>query len=401
MPACEFGAEANALGANTQQLLTTGLLPAALQALFQRVNRGALLSLASYYVDVNAICASNPDPPEPFTVAEMIELSVLTGPLAVPVDSWAQAKLSKWLEYGAFVSFCQCKPPVLNPVLNCLHVVNVSIPAGVGQVVPMGSVTIEPAVYDSWPDSGSTWTIHRTGSWSPGAGGAGTGHDWDLEVQLPNATWIALESNLTLPQGADAERFLAIQSAFKFGRIAPLRLRNSSGTARSLARLDYCFSPTIAAVPPVPDQPPLPGLPDNPAPICASDDLCALVLELSRSVSRLSSQLADVQQLVGGTDQLFPLSSQPISGEGEVTLPITCRGIRIELLVLGQGVFTSALGRPRGLMRAGSIRWSDGVSYTEREFVDADRYLRLRPQGALALSWQLINGCSGTLTFLS
>lgn len=389
------------LGANTQQIVSSGLLPAALQALFQRVNRGALLALASYFVDINSLCASNPDPPQPFTPAEIVQLSVLTGPLAVPMDDWALAKLSKWLDYGAFFAFCQCKPPVVNPVLNCLHTVNVSVPGGVGQTVPLGSVTIEPVVYDSWPDNGSSWTIHRTGSWSPGAGGAGTGHDWDLEVQLPNLTWIALESNLTLPQGADAERFLSIQSAFKFGRIAALRLRNSSGTARSIARLDYCFSPTIAAVPPVPDQPPLPGLPDNPPPLCSSDDLCLLVLELGRSVSRLSSQLSDVQALVGGVDQLVPMSSQPISGEGEVTLPVGCRGVRISLTVIGAGVFTSALGRPRGLMRAGSIRWGDGQAYSEREFVDADNYMRLRPQGSLSLSWQLINGCSGTLTFLT
>lgn len=401
MPACEFGAEANAVGAGTTQLVSIGSLAANVASLFTRSNKAALVSFAPYFVDVDALCATNPEVPEAFGAEDFVLMTLPDGPAAVEAKLRATAKLSAWVNYAAFLSFCQCKPPVLNPVRNCLHATNLSVPAGVGQLVALGTVQIEPAVYDSWPDTGTTWSIKRSGSWAAGAGGAGPGHDWDLEVLNLAGQWIALESNLTLPQGADAERNLAVQSQFKFGRTVQLRLRNSSGTARQVARLDYCFAPIVAGAPPLPPQPAVPDLPDMPLPTCTTSDLCLLVTELARSVSRLSAQLADVQQLVGGADQLSPIGSQAISGEGEVQLPVGTRAIDVELLVLGEGVYTSALGRPRGLMRAGSIRWGDGVGYSAREFVDADRFTRLRPQGALSLSWQLINGCSGTLRFMA
>ena len=94
------------------------------------------------------------------------------------------------------------------------------------------------------------------------------------------------------------------------------------------------------------------------------------------------------------------LSSADISGEGELALPIGTRAVAIELQELGDEAFTSALGRPRGLMRVGSVRWGSSTGYSERIFIDADKWQRPRPANVQSLSWQLLAGTSGTLTFL-
>jgi hypothetical protein len=225
--------------------------------------------------------------------------------------------------------------------------------------------------------------------------------NWFVQFQSPGGAWHDVWRGDSFPEGTTSDTTFTLSPTISpLPRNAPLRIRTNFGSEGTLANLDLCFLPLEELPPQIPPQPPLPGLPTVPVPSCTTDQLCSIVLELARSLSRVSSEVSDILAAVGGTDQLDVLSSQPISGEGQVTLPVGTRAITIELTTLGPGVFTSALGRPRGLMRAGSVRWGDGQGFSKRQFVDAEDFTRLRPQGALTLSWQLINSCAGQLHFL-
>jgi hypothetical protein len=337
-----------------------------------------------------------------FTAADFAALTEFTGSATVEYTSWAVAKITEWLKYQAFTQFCVCKVPAMDPTANCVHARNIVIPGSINAVVSLGLVRIEDFVYDSWTRPTTTqWNVERTAGYIQ-FGGPTSSHDWDVQLQLTSGTWASVDSNLTMPSGTPTRRTLFLSGApGLFPRTVAMRILNPSAVPHTITSLDWCFVPHQQDVPPVPTQPDLPSLPVVPPPVCSTEDLCSIVLELARSVSRLSAQLSDVQQLVGGVDQVVPQSSQPISGEGEITLAPGIRGVSIELTVLGSSVYTSALGRPRGLMRAGSIRWGDGVGYSQRDFIDADRFDRLRPQGALTVSYQLLAGTSGVLKLLS
>jgi hypothetical protein len=125
-----------------------------------------------------------------------------------------------------------------------------------------------------------------------------------------------------------------------------------------------------------------------------------MVNDLVRAMTTIGAQLSDVQAILTGVDQLAQLSSQTITGEGEATLALGTRAVSLEVTKLSDTAFTSALGRPRGLMRVGSIRFGDGVGYSPRQFIDGDRFDVTRPPGALVVSWQLLPNAEATLKFL-
>lgn len=114
----------------------------------------------------------------------------------------------------------------------------------------------------------------------------------------------------------------------------------------------------------------------------------------------LATQISDIQAALGTASVLVELSRQTLTPEGEATLPLGTRAVSIELTALGSQAYTSALGRPRGLMRVGSVRWGDGIGYSPRRFIDADRFDDTRPAGATTLSWQLLAGTEAILKYL-
>ena len=306
-----------------------------------------------------------------------------------------------YLRYQVFLQHCHCNAPTVDPALNCLHATNITIPSGSGATIALGTVPIEDAVYNTWPiDSSNEQTIrftqHKVSNQS-----TSQAINWFVEFQFTTGSWVPVWRGDSFPEGSTStSQFTLNANNSPMPRNAPLRLRTDFGGAGFVSQLDLCFIPFEQLAPPIPVQPPIPGLPTTPSPTCTTDQLCAVVLQIARDLSRVATQVSDIQAAVEGTDQLVSIGSQPISLEGEATLPVGSRGVMIELTHLGAGVFTSALGRPRGLMRAGSIRWGDGEGYSKRQFIDAEDFSRLRPQGALSVSWQLINECSGTLHFL-
>jgi hypothetical protein len=125
-----------------------------------------------------------------------------------------------------------------------------------------------------------------------------------------------------------------------------------------------------------------------------------MITEINRRLSMIAGQISDIQASTGGFDQLQVLTTQQMTPEGEATLVLGTRAVSVELTALGDEAFTSALGRPRGLMRVGSVRWGDGIGYSPRRFIDADRFDDARPAGATTISWQLLPGTTGILKML-
>jgi hypothetical protein len=125
-----------------------------------------------------------------------------------------------------------------------------------------------------------------------------------------------------------------------------------------------------------------------------------MITELSHRLTNVAAQVSDIQATVGGRDVLTEISRQTITGEGEANLALGTRAVSVELTVLGPDAYTSALGRPRGLMRVGSIRYGDGVGYSPRRFIDADRFDDVVDPFALTVSWQLLPGTTGILKML-
>jgi len=401
MGACPNGAEPTDLARNTQVVLDVGAIAGSLATLIRAHNPTAYAAFAASLVDINGLCASNPDPPKALTIDDFVQgLSFRSGGVTLP-NELLNRYMYDWLVYDVFLVSCVCKPPVVNPALNCLHATNVTIPAGNNQIVPLGTVSIEPAVYDSWIVFGNGDLHFATNLGATFTSGASGAINWFVQFLGSDGQWVDMIRGDAFPVGSHVDREFEISNGLvRLPRLLNTRIRTNFGSAGVLPTLDLCFIPLKAVPPPLPVQDPLPTLPTVPPPVCATEDLCAIVQELSRQLTRVSAEVSDILATVGGKDQLRELGQQTIFGEGQLDLVLGTRAVSVELTTLGPGVYTSALGRPRGLMRAGSIRWGDGVGYSLREFIDAEDFTRLRPQGALTISWQLINGCAGVLRFL-
>jgi hypothetical protein len=401
MPGCPNGAEPTPAALGLQKVLDVAALTASLLTLFKSHSPTSIAGFTASLVDVNALCASNPDPPKELSALDFV--GNLAYDLVTPFgsDIGITQYIYEWLKYQAFTQFCVCKAPVIDPLLNCFTVNSLTIPSGVGAIVPLPAVTIQPEVYSTWltfPDGTQRYAfnVSKTAE-SPVL----TGHNWDLEILGDNGQWFPQVANNAIPSapGSDITFTLGAASA-PIPNPSSFRIRTLGGGAQQLGQLHWCWRPLVVAPLPLPPDPSLPDLPVIPPPLCSTDDLCAIVQELARQLTRVAGQVSDIQAAITSTDQFVELGRQTITGEGEVTLALGTRGVSLELTELSDGAFTSALGRPRGLMRVGSVRWGDGIGYSAREFIDGDRFDRLRPQGALSLSFQLLPAAVAILKFL-
>jgi hypothetical protein len=362
------------------------------------------LPLVSYYlgvVDIGDICRENADPPP---ALDQLAVSIMSdyiskGPVLGTVN--ALAYIRSYLRYQLFLQHCVCNAFVPPAGLDCFHGVNVVVPQPLNSTVSLGTVTIAPETFEVFRKLDPTLhTIIFTAALTLQAGDTLT-HSWDLEMQLTDGTWVGVVAESAFGVGTPIRRQASFGSTLPpITPNAPLRIRNVAARGHTYPTLDFCFDQGAQVPPALPVQPPLPNLPTIPPPVCDTTDLCSIVLELARSLTRVASQVSDIQAAVTGTDELVTLGSQTIFGEGALPIVVGTRAVSIELTSLGPGVFTSALGNPRGLMRAGSIRWGDGTGFSKRQFIDAEDFTRLRPQGSITINWQLINECVGVLRFL-
>lgn len=402
MGACFYGAQPTPAAADQQHWLASGDLPLEITALVQKFVPNALVSFAASLVDMNALCAENPDPPAPLSLTDILEQTAAF-PLA---NQLAQPKvleyLYQWLRYEQFRTYCVCKAPPPPVDLACPYSnATLTVPGNLGTSPPV-PYEIPEDVYASWPKQTAGSTVTWFYAWSGSlASGVTASNQLFVEYEA-GGSWFPI---IDLVQIRDAPLVCGQHNTGTsqplMPRIGNVRLSNHSTSTHTAAGLNICFCGFPAVIPPQPTQPTdFPTAPAAPLRVCSTDDLCKMIEELSHRLTFIATQISDIQAELTTTSVLRVLSSQPISGEGEVSLVLATRAVSVELTHVGEGVFTSALGRPRGLMRAGSIRFGDGVGYSARQFIDADRFDRDRPEGALTISWQLINDCTANLLML-
>lgn len=396
--ACAFGAKPTPGSEDLQVWIDRAQLAAEIIALLTSFAPLAYASLAASLVDINAICAENPEPPAPITIQDILEQTASI-PTAGAVGSPALIqKAYQLLRYQQFLAHCECLPPPGPGPGMCPY-------QGATLVVPQFGVSpavayeVDQNVYDMWPVSGTppnaSWGYSRTRSYSEGPVSF---DELNMQWSPDQVTWHNFD-DLWSGGGAlvQCTPSSVLLSPPRITRQGWVRVQNRAPFSNTLTAFNYCFCGQGGTPAPIPPQPPIVDIPAAPAPVCDDFTLCAAINELSHRLTTIATQVSDIQAQLGGTGVLVPIASQTISGEGEVTLVLGTRAVSVELTQLGPEAFTSALGRPRGLMRVGSVRWGDGTGYSARQFIDGDRFDATRPTGALSLSYQLLAGTTGIL----
>jgi hypothetical protein len=376
-------------------------LPLDIISLLSNYAPWAYAAIAASLVSIDGVCAENPDPPEPFTVQDVIVQTASTVTAGAISNAAVIEKAYRWLRYQQFLTYCQCKLPPTDPTHNCVSWSAPLTIGSLGNILGPFPVTIDQAVYDSFPTfENGTWTWFRQGHGTVD-GGAHTGNSLNIQYLASNGTWVTVDDIQTLnSQGTFCNSRNMSAATPKFSPTTSIRIVNNAGGTHQISDFSYCFCATTSTPPPLPVQPPFTGVPVAPVTACSTDDLCRMITELSHRLTNVSGQVSDIQAVVTTRDVLEELSRQTISGEGEATLVLGTRAVSVELTAIGPEAYTSALGRPRGLMRVGSLRYGDGIGYSPRRFIDADRFDDPLPVGALTVSWQLLPGTSGILKHL-
>lgn len=401
MPACTYGARPKPGVAGLEEWLAREDLPQELIDILIGFARPAWAAVTATLVNPIGICTENPDPPTPITVEDVIAQTGTSTPSPSVAQAIVVQKAYQWLRYQQFLLWCDCNDPPEVPGHNCIAAPASFQLGSLGSIAGPWPVTVDQSVIDSW-------AVYPNGDWEwafeGGAtidGGAFDGFDLILEYQAQNGAWILGPDlrRLNLPP-AGCELVTYQASTPKFSTQTAVRLRNAAGGVHQIDNLTFCFCPRSPSPPALPIQPPLTGTPLPPALACGTEDLCAMVTELAHRLTVVASQVSDIQASLTSTGVLQELARLTMTQEGESPLVLGTRAVSVELTALGDEAFTSALGRPRGLMRVGSVRWFDGVGYSPRRFIDADRFNDTRPAGALSISWQLLPGTQGILKFL-
>lgn len=401
MPACPGGARPKPGSEDLQAWIDRAELAVDVATLISTYAPLAWASLILSLVDIEAICAENPDPPEPITVDDLLQewAAIPTG--AAIGRHAVMEKAYRTLRYQQFLAHCECAPPPPPTGANCPYS-GFGVTLSSTQATAAVPYSIDPAYFATYDkvvpggDMASRWARQYQLTTSP------TSSQVFLEVSAAaTGPWQPVE-DMRFGSVAQGTCLMTVgqlpapgipQSGF-------LRIRNNSTVTQTISGFGYCFCALSSTPPPLIPQPPITTIPAPPPHLCDDGTICAQIAELAHRLSIMAGQVSDIQAAITSISVLQVLSSQAISGEGQVTLPVGTKAVSIELTTLGPEAFTSALGRPRGLMRVGSVRWWDGVGYSPRRFIDGDRYDDARPLGALAISYQLLSGTSGVLKML-
>jgi hypothetical protein len=402
MPACPNGAEPKPGSEDVQVWIDRLALAGDVATLIRSYAPLAWASIAASLTSIEGICAENPDPPEPITALDIIQQTGATISGGALLEPAVIRKAYAWLRYQQFLNFCQCKLPEPTPGNNCTGAIAPFTLPALNSVSAAFPITIDQAVLDSWAlYANGDWQMSWSGSASV-SGAATTGNDLFIEIQGSDGVfWNTTIDIQSLNADPDTTTFDFQVRTRRPGPATAVRVRNGAGGSYTVSNFVWCFEPLPTFPPPLPTQPPLTDTPLPPSLACATEDLCAMVTELAHRLTVIAAQVSDIQAVLTTTDRLEVIDVISMIPEGEITLALGTRAVSVELTALGDEAFTSALGRPRGLMRVGSIRWGDGVGYSPRQFIDADRFDALRPAGALSISWQLLPGTQGILKMLA
>lgn len=399
--ACPNGAEPTPSAAGLQVWIDRSKLPLDILSLLERLSPLGLAAIAVSMVDVDSLCAENMDVPEPFTAEDFAQQSVWGMPPFNVVNPAVVQKAYAWLRYGEFLLNCQCKLPAPPPSSACPYS-SAAFNLAVGAASPPVAYSIPTDIYSTWPVTGTP----PNQDWQPVFDASFTNHSPAttqrfVEWSSDQVTWhpfIELQNTATWqhPCAAGAV-FLPPPRMPQSGHV---RVHNNSTSTLALSGFSLCLCALTSVPPPIPVQPPITTAPDAPAIVCSPEDLCRMATETLLHLERVALQLSDLQAALTGRSAYVELGRQDITGEGETAFVLGTRAVSLELTALSGDAFTSALGRPRGLMRVGSIRYGDGIGYSPRRFIDADRFDDPLPPGALTISWQLLPDATAVLKFL-
>lgn len=402
MPGCEFGAETRPELVGLRTWLNADTLDAAIQTFLAIKFPNWRVSIAASLIDFVDLCELNPDPPKPFDVSLLFEVSQpsLLGP-AIPspaLSNW----IYQWLLYQSFLVNCVCKDAPVQPGKDCIAPPASFTIGNVGSIAGPFPAIISDTTYGSivtHPNGDWDWFRHGHATVD---GGAHNGNELLIQYQASTGAWITCDDIQTLNLFGTGCNLQPMASATpRFLQTTNIRILNNAGGTHTITNFAYCFCALAPTAPPLPVFTPPTGVPDAPVPLCSLDDVCKAVTEVLRRLTVLSATVSDLQAQLTAGDVLVELGRETISGEGEVALPAGCRGVSIELTTLGGGAYTSALGRPRGLMRVGNVRWGTSTGYTARTFIDGDRWDAPRPVNVSSLSYQLLSGTTGILKYMS
>jgi hypothetical protein len=401
MPACPYGAEPKPGFEGIVRWLEDQDFPAEVLTLVRLLEDLTAPYTTTQLIDVDRLCAENLSPPEPITLPEIAAWTRFGGGVGLQPDPTFIQKVISYAKYQVFLNNCVCKAAPTTPGNNCTDAPSSFVLGSLGSIAGPFPITVDQELLDSI-------FVHPNGDWDwsyRGSavidGGAHNGDNLEVQYLASNGQWVAGPDLLTLNSlGGNCGFAQYLAATPRFGTSSAARIVNNAGGTHTIVGFEFCFCPLAVQPTPLPPQPPITNVPAPPTILCDNDTLCVLVQDLARRLTTIGAQVSDLQALLLTTSVLTVLSQTPISGEGELELALGTRAVSVELTALSDDAYTSALGRPRGLMRVGSLRWGDGVGYSPRRFIDADRYDETRPAGALSISWQLLPNAQALLKFL-
>lgn len=297
MPACPDGALPKPGFAGLQVWLDKSQLALDILSVIERLSKLSLVSLAAELVDVNELCASNPEPIEPITAEDVVAQTFAFPTGGVWGHQAVIEKAIKWLRYQQFLLSCDCigAPP---PSGGMCPYVNAGISLGPGAASPAVAYDIPQSVYDLWPVTGTLpsqdwkpvyqlgYSSHTPSSTQRFLEWSADGTTWSIYAELPtssSATAVCQAGATFIPSP-------------RMPRTGQTRVRNNTAASLTLTGFNFCFCQLSSTPPPIPPQDPLTPIPTPPAHVCDDQSICDAINELSHRITIIAKQITEVQR---------------------------------------------------------------------------------------------------------
>lgn len=297
MPACPDGARAKPEWAGLQVWVDRSQLASDILSVIQRLAKLSYVSLAAELLDLDTLCASNPDPVEPITAEDVVAQTFAFPTAGIIGHQAVIEKAIRWLRYQQFLISCECLPPAPPSGGMCPYT-NASINLGSGGASAAIAYDIPQSSYDAWPVSDlganpdwkpvyqTSWSNHSPATTQRFLQWSNDQVVWhDFAELLPSAT-----------AGVACQALPTFLPPPRMPRAGWVRLRNGAAVSLTLAGFSYCFCTLAATPPPIPPQPPLTPVPTPPAHVCDDQSICDAINELSHRITIIARQLTEVQR---------------------------------------------------------------------------------------------------------
>lgn len=401
MGACPNGAQPKPGAAGLQVWVDTTKLAADVVSLLQRLAKLSYVSVAAELLDINTLCAENPDVPAALTPEDILNQTVAFGTFGGFGKNAVIEKIVQQLRYGQFLLSCDCAdfPP---PSAGMCPYNNFSVVLQSNQRSAAVAYDIPQSVYDSWPTTGpppsGTWKAVQT--WSFSNHTPATTQRF-VEWSTDGSTWHPFfEFPNTSPGNSSCSPTASFIQPPRMPRAGFVSIHNNSVASFTLSGFSYCFCGQVSPPTPLPPQPQLPQIPDLPAFLCDNDTLCARVLELSHQIELLSRQVLEVQRYGLPFGYIPGAVHSGISGRG--SFPID-RVLGIKVEITAHTTTRPALeGNPNYIWDQGwmSVMTGDGMLQEQRISQTARVWFPRLCFDATTFGYELNAGTVATITEL-